>query len=335
MNLPEIATTVIGSYPVPEWLRALPSEPALRDALLAVMKTQELAGIDVISDGEISRFDVNRPKTNGMIETFVRPLGGVRVDFTMEELESFRSRPGVRFRAAPAALVVGPLDAGLLNLPEAWRRVKELSSTPIKFTLTSPYMLARTVADVYYKDIRALASAFAEVLRAQVEGVDAPVIQIDEAGLTGNPKDASWAAEPINHVLDGVKGERALHLCFGNYGGQTIHGGDWKSLTTFFNSLHVDHLLLEFARRGYEELPLFRDLRDDITLGIGVVDVKDTAIEPAETVARRIEHAVELLGPARVKWVHPDCGLFFLQRSVADGKMASLVAGRDLVLGRR
>ena len=73
----EIQTKVVGSYPVPSWLAANPSTPALRDAILVVLKTQELAGIDLVSDGELSRFDINHPETNGMIDYFIRPMGGI------------------------------------------------------------------------------------------------------------------------------------------------------------------------------------------------------------------------------------------------------------------
>ena len=76
MAQPEIKTKVVGSYPVPAWLAANPSKPALRDAIMVVLKTQELAGIDLISDGELSRFDVSHPETNGMIDYFIRPMGG-------------------------------------------------------------------------------------------------------------------------------------------------------------------------------------------------------------------------------------------------------------------
>jgi 5-methyltetrahydropteroyltriglutamate--homocysteine methyltransferase len=80
MNAPSIRTTVVGSYPVPAWLAAMPAAGNLRDAVLVVLKTQELAGIDVVTDGELSRFDVNHPETNGMIDAFVRPLAGVRTN---------------------------------------------------------------------------------------------------------------------------------------------------------------------------------------------------------------------------------------------------------------
>ena len=87
------------------------------------------------------------------------------------------------------------------------------------------------------------------------------------------------------------RGERALHLCFGNYGGQSIQSGFWANLLGFLNKLHVDHLVLEFARRGYDELEVFTDLREGVSLGIGVIDIKDNEVESADEVARRIGHA--------------------------------------------
>ena len=133
-----IKTTVVGSYPIPAWLAALPSTPALHDAVMVVMKTQELAGIDVISDGELSRFDVNHPETNGMIDYFVRPLGGVDARLSRAELAEFRSKAGMAFRAQPAGVVRGPITEGTLNLPAAWAFVKGLTTCPLKFTVTSP-----------------------------------------------------------------------------------------------------------------------------------------------------------------------------------------------------
>ena len=81
------------------------------------------------------------------------------------------------------------------------------------------------------------------------------------------------------------RGERALHLCFGNYGGQSIQSGFWANLLGFLNKLHVDHLVLEFARRGYDELEVFTDLREGVALGIGVIDIKDNEVESPDEVA--------------------------------------------------
>jgi 5-methyltetrahydropteroyltriglutamate--homocysteine methyltransferase len=333
MTKPTLRTTVVGSYPVPSWLAAQPSTPALRDAILVAIRTQELAGIDVVSDGELSRFDVDHPETNGMIEYFVHPLGGISTALTRAEVEEFRALPGMGFRTRPAAVVRAALDEGGLNLQGAWDFFKDLASRPRKFTVTSPYMLGKTLLDRHYRDRRMLTMALADVLRRQLEGVDADVVQVDEANLPGAPEDGPWAAEAINRVLKGARKEKAVHLCFGNYGGQSIQKGFYRSLLPFFNALDCDHLVLEFARRGFDELEAFRDLKPSIALGIGVIDIKDNEVETADEVARRIAQAVQALGPERVTWVHPDCGFWMLPRSVADRKMRALVEGRDRYAG--
>ena len=289
MAKPEIKTKVVGSYPVPSWLAANPSAPALRDAILVVLKTQELAGIDLVSDGELSRFDVSHPETNGMIDYFIRPMGGISSALTREDLAQFAAEQRMGFRAQPAGVVEGPLTEGTLNLPHDWQLFRGLSSADTMFTFTAPYMLARTLVDRQHGDIRALTMALAEVLRKQVESIDAPVIQMDEAHLTGHTEDAEWAHEPFNLALGGVQGEKALHLCFGNYGGQSIQKGYWQDLMPFLNRLDVDHLVLEFARRGYDELEAFKELKPGTKLGVGVVDIKDNEVEPTDVIAGRIE----------------------------------------------
>jgi 5-methyltetrahydropteroyltriglutamate--homocysteine methyltransferase len=330
---PSILTTVVGSYPIPSWLAAYPTTPHLQDALLVVVRTQELAGIEVVSDGELSRFDVNHPETNGMIEHFVRPLSGVSSSFTRSDLETFRALPGMKFRTQPSGVVHGEVGEGTLELAEGWKRLKAVSSRLTKFTVTSPYMLGKTLLDRHYHDRRRLALALADVLRRQLEGVDADVIQVDEANLPGNPEDGPWAAEAVNLVLKGARHRKGVHLCFGNYGGQTIQKGLYRALLPFMNALEADHLVLECARRRPEELEVFKDLKPSIAVGLGVIDIKDNEVETPEEVAARIERAVKLLGPGRVRWVHPDCGFWMLHRSVADRKMRALVKGRDLFLG--
>ena len=334
MAEPEIKTKVVGSYPIPSWLSTNPSTPTLRDAIMVVLKTQELAGIDLISDGELSRFDVSHPQTNGMIDYFIRPMGGISSTITREDLANFAAEQRMGFRTQPAGVVESAVTEGTLNLPRDWQFFKGLSPATTMFTFTAPYMLSRTLIDRHYGDIRQLMMDIAEVLRKQVESIDAPVIQMDEAHLTGHAEDAEWAHEPFNHALSGIRGEKSLHLCFGNYGGQSIQKGYWKDLMPFLNKLDVDHLVLEFARRGYDELDAFKELKPETKLGVGVVDIKDNEVESTEVIAKRIENAVNVLGMERIKWVHPDCGFWMLPRSVADRKMAALVAGRDAYLGR-
>jgi 5-methyltetrahydropteroyltriglutamate--homocysteine methyltransferase len=194
-------------------------------------------------------------------------------------------------------------------------------------------MLARTLLDCHYGDLSALAMAIAEVLAAQVAGLPCACVQIDEANLPGNPADGDLAAAAINTVLDCATTRKAVHLCFGNYGGQVIQKGEWQALTGFLNRLHADHLVLELAHRPPRDLEALRDVDPRIALGIGVIDVKINPVETPDEVAARIECAVKVLGPGRVAWVHPDCGLWMLHRSIADRKMEALVKGRDLYLG--
>ena len=328
-----IKTTVVGSYPVPTWLRVFSTRESLRDAMLAVIKTQELAGIDVVADGELYRWDINHAETNGMIDYFLRPLEGIAQDLTLEQLQRWRETPGLTFRSAPPGIVVGPIRGGRLNLERDYGLFRDLTDRPKKFTVTSPYMLAKTVGDEHYRDLERLVMALADVLHDQVRAIDAAVVQVDEANVTGHPHDARIAASGINRVLEGVQHEKAVHLCFGNYGGQTIQKGTYEALIEFLNLLRCDHVVLEVARRPVEELEYLKDVRREIGLGIGVIDIKDNEIESAEIVARRIELAVKLLGPGRVRYVHPDCGFWMLPRSAADAKMRSLVRGRDLFEG--
>ena len=336
-NSPSIRTTVVGSYPLPDWLAALPSQQALIDATRVVFKTQEMAGIDVIADGELYRFDINHPDTNGMIDYFVRPLSGVRSAVSRQDMEHFRRIPGMGFRSEPAGVVEAEIGEGTLNLPRDYRRARALTKHPLKFTLTGPHMLCKTLLDQYYRDYSRTSMAIARVLAAQVASLDPQVLQVDEANISGHPDEGDWAAQAINVVLDAATRapEKGVHVCFGNYGGQSIQKGEWKKLLSFMNRLHCDHVVLEFAFRGYDELAHFRDGLDPrIGIGLGVIDVKVNTVETPELVAKRIETAVKTVGNGRVKWVHPDCGFWMNKRSVADRKMESLVKGRDLFLGR-
>lgn len=334
MSQPHILTTTVGSYPVPDWLAALPSEQAVIDATRVVFDTQRQAGIDLPTDGELYRFDVNHPDTNGMIEYFVHKLGGMDSRVGRADAELFRSKREMAFRSKPAAVVRGPIDEGVLNLPEDCARAARVAGGAFKFTLTSPYMLARTLLDGYYHDFAAMHMAIADALAAQVASLDCACVQVDEANIPGNPADGPLAAEGINRVLDAVKGEKAVHFCFGNYGGQTIQRGEWKALLDFLNALRADHLVLELAHRPEADLDALRDLDPRIGVGLGVVDIKVNHIEAADEIARRIETAEKKLGAGRVRYIHPDCGFWMLKRSIADRKIAALAKGRDLFEGR-
>ena len=188
MNRKRILTTTIGSYPVPDWLPALPSEQARLDATRVVFDIQRQAGIDLPTDGEMYRFDVNFPDTNGMIDHFVRPMSGIRSPLSRSEWESFARMQAMKFRSKAAGVVTGPVEEGSLNLLADCRLTASVAGGPFKFTVTSPYMLARTLLDNNYGDIAALTDAIAGVLAAQVAGLPCDCLQVDEANLPGSPE---------------------------------------------------------------------------------------------------------------------------------------------------
>src|SRR6266513_2535837 len=113
---PRILTTTVGSYPVPNWLAALPSEQAQLDATRVVFNIQRQAGIDLPTDGELYRFDINHPDTNGMIEYFIRPMAGVRAQVGRSDHEAFARKSTMRFRRKAAGVVEAPVGEGSLNL---------------------------------------------------------------------------------------------------------------------------------------------------------------------------------------------------------------------------
>jgi 5-methyltetrahydropteroyltriglutamate--homocysteine methyltransferase len=299
-----------------------------------VLKTQELAGVDLVTDGELMRFDASHPEANGMVDYFVARLDGIRRTDSPFDAERYRADRAAGYLTLAGATVVGRIGDGTLNLPRDCEFARVLTRLPFKFTSTGPHMLARLLNNTYYPDLPELAMDIAAVLRRQLELVEADTVQLDEASIAGFPQDTKWAAQAINHVLDGMLNEKAVHICFGNYGGQPMLSGFWRDLIPFLNSLRADHLVLEFARRGYDELEVFADLDPKIGLGIGVIDVKDNEVESPELIASRIERIVKTVGERRLRYVHPDCGFWMLQRSVVDRKIGALVAGRDLFEGR-
>jgi 5-methyltetrahydropteroyltriglutamate--homocysteine methyltransferase len=329
----EILTTLVGAHPIPDWLRPDGGEQALKDAMAVVLKAQELAGIDLLVDGEFNRFDPQHPETDGKIDYFIRQLKNVRTNLTRPEEKKFEELIQMRFRSRPAGVVEGQVGDGTLNLEHDYLRARQLTTRPLKFTITSPYMLARVLVDRQYHSREELVSVLADVLAGQIREIDADVIQVNEEVLTGSPADGPWVAEALNRIFSMVRRKSALHLCFGNYGGQVIQTqGRYDQLIDFINLLHVDHVLLELARRGPEELAAMKDIKPAIGIGLGVVDVKSTVIESADDIALAIERAEKALGPGRLKYVTTDCGLWMHRRSVADGKMRALVKGRDLYL---
>jgi 5-methyltetrahydropteroyltriglutamate--homocysteine methyltransferase len=304
------------------------------DATRVVFDIQRQAGIDLPTDGELYRFDINHPDTNGMIDYFISPMEGIRTALGRRDGEAFARKQEMGFRRKPAGVVTGPIREGSLNLLADCSLAASVSRGAFKFTVTSPFMLARTLLDLHYNDFEALTMAIAEVLAAQVQGLPCACVQVDEANIPGHPEYGPLAAKAINCVLDQVHSRRAVHLCFGNYGGQTIQKGHWSQLIQFLNALHADHVILELAHRPVEDIDALKEVGCHIKLGVGVVDVKINRVETPGEIAASLDRIEATLGQDRLGWIHPDCGFWMLRRSIADRKMEAMVRGRDLYLGR-
>lgn len=133
-----ILTTTVGSYPIPDWLAGLPSEQALIDATRVVFDIQRQAGIDLTTDGELYRFDVNHPDTNVMIDYFVGKISGITQEVGKSHTDAFRQKSEMKFRAKPAGIFIGAIGEGSLNLIADCERAASVAGGSFKFTITSP-----------------------------------------------------------------------------------------------------------------------------------------------------------------------------------------------------
>ena len=172
--------------------------------------------------------------------------------------------------------------------------------------------------------------------RSKCEHLDADVVQIDEANLPGSPDEWPLAAQAINRVLDAVKTMPAVHLCFGNYGGQSIQKGDLGQADRLSQRAHVDHIVMETAHRPAEELEVFREpaAGDRLRPRRHRHQIDRDRVAPTQSRAHRTRREASS-GRAASRYVHPDCGFWMLKRNIADGKMRALVAGRDRYEGLR
>jgi 5-methyltetrahydropteroyltriglutamate--homocysteine methyltransferase len=201
-----IKTTTVGSYPVPIWLTGSTSRQVLRDAVMAVLKTQELAGLDLLTDGELMLFEPSNPESNGMVDYFASRLDGIRKEFTVSDFGRFRADRASGYRLLTPGVVTSKIQGGTLNLPRDFEFVRALTTAPLKFTCTGPHMLSGLLTNCYYRDVADLAADFAVAFREQIELVEADVVQIDEAAIVGCPQDAPWAADAIIFCSEKLKG---------------------------------------------------------------------------------------------------------------------------------
>ncbi|MBO0715219.1 MAG: hypothetical protein J2P59_10715, partial [Acidimicrobiales bacterium] len=206
--------------------------------------------------------------------------------------------------------------------------VRSLTDRPVTISLTGPFSLSRRLHNEAYRDESDLVMALARALHgAAVElvGAGAVYLQIDEPFLAGYPEAAGLAVRAINVVTEGVDAHWAAHVCYGNRYARPAWEGHYDFLFPAFLDAHIDQLLLEFARKGDDDLELFGRYPSDLIVGVGVIDVKSNEVEPQSVVAARLEHALKVVPPERVA-VNPDCGLRHLSPRVASQKLRAMTA---------
>ncbi len=338
-----LTTSVVGSHARPGWLdlavaaqgRGELGPVDIReiqdDAVDAALRDQEDAGIDVVSDGEMRR-------AGFFTAEFYRHLTGVLPLASDRRLGAGGHDQQHRFAVVEA--IASPQGLGVVD---EYRYARTRTSRPIKVTLPGPFTLSGRLAygaGQVYPDRIAAARAFVPILAAEVgrlADAGATYIQIDEPSPAIHPEASHEFATLFNESVAAVQGRvrLAAHLCFGNYLGRPLAARVYRPVLAQALAFQVDELVLEWANREMAELDIAGDVaaagRD---LGAGVVDVKSYHLESADEVAGRIERILAAGVPEDQLLLVPDCGFSQTARWATRPKLAALVAGRDLVLGR-
>jgi 5-methyltetrahydropteroyltriglutamate--homocysteine methyltransferase len=333
-----LPTSLVGSYPQPDWLidrvrlagrfpprvrarelwRVAPEwlEQAMDDATRLAIRDQEKAGLDIITDGEMRRESYSN--------RFATALEGVDLD-----------NPGIALDRSgepnPVPRVVGRISR---RHPVEVRDVKflrENTDRPIKITVPGPFTMAQQAQNDFYADEAELAHDYAVAVNAEMRDLfaaGADVVQIDEPYMQARPgKARAYGLDALRTALDGVEGRTALHICFG-YAALIHERPEGYSFLPELADSPVREISIETAQSNLdcsvlEKLP-------GKTIILGVLDLSTHEVETAQTVAARIRRALPFVEPERII-VAPDCGLKYLPRDVAYGKMAAMVEGARIV----
>ena len=340
VKLALLPTTIVGSYPQPDWLidrerlkKSLPprvrakelwriDEAWLADAqeaaTLVAIRDQELAGIDLVGDGEMRR------------ESYSNRLATALSGIDSDNHGTAIDRTG---KANPVPRVVGPIRrVGPIEVQDV-AFLKRHSTKPVKLTIPGPFTMTQQAQNDYYPSAEALAMDYAAAVNEEVRalfeaGVD--VVQLDEPYLQARADQAQdYALAAIDRALEGVTGTTALHICFGY---ALVHGNTVKPKAYDFlaelNRSRVDVISVEAAQPNLDP-SILAELPDKIIM-YGVLDLSDPEIETPERVADRIRQALKYVSSDRL-WIAPDCGMKYHSREVAFGKLKAMADGAAIV----
>jgi len=326
-------TSLVGSYPQPDWLidrerlrdrlpprvrarelwRVEPAylEQAQRDATLLAIRAQEDAGLDILTDGEICRESYSN--------RFATALDGVDIDNPGTGLDR-SGHPNTVPR------VTGPIRRRHPVEVKDLRFLRASTSRTVKITVPGPFTMSQQAQDDYYGSPEALALGYAEAVNEEIKDLfaaGADIVQLDEPYLQARPEPAhQYGVKVVNRALEGVTGTTAVHLCFGY--AAIIH--DRPAGYSFLPELaecSCDQISIETAQSGLDCSVL--SALDGKTIILGVLDLNDTTVETPETVAARVRRALPYVPPERLV-LAPDCGMKYLPRDAAFGKLTAMTA---------
>jgi 5-methyltetrahydropteroyltriglutamate--homocysteine methyltransferase len=333
-----LPTSLVGSYPQPDWLidrslllKQMPPrvrakelwrvdpqylEQAQDDATLLAIRDQERAGLDIITDGEIRRESYSN--------RFATALDGVDIN-----------NPGTTINRSGNPIPV-PRVTGRIRRkhPVEARDVKFLRANTdrkIKMTVPGPFTMAQQAQDDFYKDEVAMALDYAAAVNDEIRDLfaaGADIVQIDEPWMQARPEKArEYGLKALNRALEGVTGTTAVHICFG-YAQMVKQKPTGYSFLAEFEQAKTDQVSIETAQPKLDCVVLEKLPSKQIVLG--VIDLSDNSVESAETVAGRIRRVLPHVPPERLV-IAPDCGLKYLSRDIAFGKMRAMVEGAAIV----
>jgi 5-methyltetrahydropteroyltriglutamate--homocysteine methyltransferase len=336
---PLLPTTLVGSYPQPEWLIdrkrlsevapprvrfrdlwRVPSdllEQAQDDATILAIRDQERAGIDIVTDGEMRRESYSN--------RFATALEGVDID---NPGQAPTRTPG---RTQPVPRVVGPIRRKHAIEARDVRFLRANTERLIKITVPGPFTMSMQTQDDYYKDDMKLALDYAAAVNAEIKDLfaaGADIVQIDEPYMQARPdKAAEIGVRVLNRALEGVAGPTAVHLCFGYAAFVKQRPAGYSFLPELERSI-AQQISIETAQSHLDCAVLAKLPSKQIMLG--VIDLADMTVEAPETVAERIRRALPYVSPERLV-IAPDCGMKYLPREVAFGKLQAMVEGAKII----
>jgi 5-methyltetrahydropteroyltriglutamate--homocysteine methyltransferase len=333
-----LPTTIVGSYPQPDWLvdratlahhgvprahahdmwrvAAAYLEQAQDDATILAIQEIERAGIDIVTDGEIRRESYSN--------RFATALAGIDADNPADMVSS-------NGRITKVPRVTGPIGRVSDVETRDARFLVTHTTRAAKITLPGPFTLSRQVQDEYYRDEEALAMAYAEAVNAELKALKATgvdVVQLDEPWVRTAPVAAArYGIKAINRALEGVEGLTVVHVCFG-YAAVVAEKPSGYSFLAELGGTTASQISIEAAQPRLD-LGVLKDLAGK-TIMLGVLDLGDPAVETAETVAARIRAGLRHVSPDKLVPA-PDCGMKYLPRATAFGKLRALADGAAIV----